>query len=96
MEKTDQLIKFVGIATFAALAYIFIAPKLFKNPPFDIPGLVGDVPDATASAPLDDATDDTQSNMGDFGDDSFSGATFTDDVIPGVYDYGVRLATTGV
>ena len=86
VQNQDSIIKFVGIATFAALAYIFVAPKLFKNPPVTIPGLV-DMPKA----------EDSGSNAGDFEDEAaMSGATFTSDVIPGVYDYGVRLATTGV
>lgn len=86
VQNQDSLIRFVGIAAFAALAYVFIAPKLFKTQPFDISGI------GMPSAPATPADVDT----GDLEDEYVSSATFTDDVIPGVYDYGVRLATTGV
>ena len=85
VQNQDSLIKWVGIAAFTALAYVFIAPKLFKTQPFDISGIGMPAP----AAPVAE-------DSGDLEDEYVSSATFTDDVIPGVYDYGVRLATTGV
>ena len=77
----NDLAKSVGIFAFGAAVYLFVAPKLFSEPPFIqggqifVPGLS---PEQQVEADMQDA--------------ALSGAvTFADDRIPGVMPHGMRL-----
>ena len=80
----NDFAKSVGIFAFGAAVYLFVAPKLFSEPPFVQGGQLF-VPGLSPEEQLEVGMDEEA---------ALSGAvTFADDRIPGVMPHGMRLSS---